>query len=368
MTSSATAGSVAPRAGALDGLRGLAAVGVVTCHVTAHLAVWPYATGGNVGVLVFFVLSGYLIGGQCWERVVDRASVVTFLRRRIARLAPAIAGLVIVGGALMVAIGGQRVGEAAGYGALALTQTMAFAWALGVPEVPAWSPTWSLTVEWTFYLLLPLLVLAARRRGMRLRTARNAASALAVVLYLASWLLTPVGAYLLPVGNLGVMFAGAGLALTHRLGQRRHLDPLWSSVGAFLLLLLFVLPGTTLGWSYRAMWLPTATLATILVIDGCRHGASVARWLTRAGLPAAGLRAYSIYLWHLPVMWLLARNMSGASTWVVLAAFAVALPVVVSLSFRLLERPTLDRGHIRPAATTTAGRRTRSRDAALGPS
>ena len=136
MTSSATAGSVAPRAGALDGLRGLAAVGVVTCHVTAHLAVWPYATGGNVGVLVFFVLSGYLIGGQCWERVVDRASVVTFLRRRIARLAPAIAGLVIVGGALMVAIGGQRVGEAAGYGALALTQTMAFAWALGVPEVP----------------------------------------------------------------------------------------------------------------------------------------------------------------------------------------------------------------------------------------
>jgi peptidoglycan/LPS O-acetylase OafA/YrhL len=119
---------------------------------------------------------------------------------------------------------------------------------------------------------------------------------------------------------------------------------MWATAGAFVLLVLVVLPGTTLGWAYRAMWLPVATLATMAVIDGCRRSAPIAKVLAAAPLRAVGVRAYSIYLWHMPVLWLAWWNLPHQSPWLVLAVFVVALPVVTALAFRLFERPTLTAG------------------------
>ena len=70
----------------IDGLRMIAVVAVVLYHFGM-----PGLSGGFAGVDVFFVISGYLIGGILWRetRATGRISLARFYIRRVKRLAPA---------------------------------------------------------------------------------------------------------------------------------------------------------------------------------------------------------------------------------------------------------------------------------------
>src|ERR1041385_4759852 len=71
----------------IDGLRALAVVPVVMFHLQL-----PVFHGGFVGVDIFFVISGYLIGSMIVSDLRDGAfSVASFYKRRMARLLPAFA-------------------------------------------------------------------------------------------------------------------------------------------------------------------------------------------------------------------------------------------------------------------------------------
>jgi peptidoglycan/LPS O-acetylase OafA/YrhL len=111
---------------------------------------------------------------------------------------------------------------------------------------------------------------------------------------------------------------------------------------ALAMLLIFVfLPGHTLGWGWKLAVLPFTTIATLVVIHGCWAGNAASRVVAWRPMRVVGLRAYSLYLWHLPIMWVVWTQLPGASKWVQAAVSLVVVVAVVHVSFELLERPVL---------------------------
>lgn len=334
------------RNASLDGLRGVAALAVLWSHLVVHLGLMPIPPLGGMGVLVFFVLSGYLIARIVAKRTAEPDAYRTFLRRRFVRLAPAITALSVAGALVLVATQAADPLWAAQQGLLALTQTTAFASGVGLPVHPVLAPTWSLTVEWVFYLLFPAALLALVHRGRAVPTVARGSALLAVGLYALGLLLEPVAFYHLPVANLAVMLLGAALGLAHQAGwsgpERFRLGP-WPWAGAAVILIFTFLPGYPLGWGYKLSVLPATALAAALVINGCVHGHRVGRVLASKFLVAVGVRAYSLYLWHMPVMWLTWLG-TGSGSWAAAALACLVLVPVVELSYRLLEVPVLRAG------------------------
>ena len=155
----------------LDGWRGICILLVLIGHGIRGLE--PL---GNVGVEFFFVLSGCLMAEIL---IFKRQNVGLFLRRRIARIFPAVAVYVaIVGVAINVSV--WLDGDP-----LRLTSPLAalFYFHNYLPSrsvVPMFEHTWSLAVEEHSYLLLVGIVLLARRRPLTAAAIALAISALAV--------------------------------------------------------------------------------------------------------------------------------------------------------------------------------------------
>src|SRR5215468_10645845 len=78
--------------GDIDGLRAIAVLAVIAFHV--RFSAFP---GGYVGVDVFFVISGYLISSIILEEIgAGRFSLLGFYERRIRRIFPALAALLLL--------------------------------------------------------------------------------------------------------------------------------------------------------------------------------------------------------------------------------------------------------------------------------
>src|SRR5690242_4815301 len=80
----------------LDGIRAVA----IGCVVALHWLLWyvPFFHGGSIGVDLFFVLSGFIITTVLWRTRLTgttAASYLSFIKRRVSRLYPALIGLVV---------------------------------------------------------------------------------------------------------------------------------------------------------------------------------------------------------------------------------------------------------------------------------
>jgi len=348
VTAEPAATSPAHRERVLDGLRGLAALAVVHVHFVFYSGVSELDGGGHAGVVVFFVLSGYLVTRQLWRRPAGaplRATYAAFVRRRVVRLYPALLGMVAVSGAVFAALDAPPLADVLRSAPMVLAQATAPFVAAGPIAVEPWQPTWSLTIEWVFYLAWPLLLLAARRRldAERLRTLVLVAAA---VLYLASLALSPRVFYFLAPANWSAMLLGAGLALHHARPGRRDdagREPLVVTLGILLLVVATLLPSSLNGHpAYRYTVFPAAAVIAFVVIDHRRDRSGLAvRLLGSRALSGIGVASYSLYLWHLPVVWAVRAAWPDASPPLVCAAALVVLVPVVGVSFVLLERPWL---------------------------
>lgn len=188
----------APRAAptvfpALDTLRGAAALAVLATHVAfwggayAHSYWGPALARLDIGVAVFFVLSGFLLSRPYWSGARDGRplpSAATYFWKRALRVVPVYVVAVVV--ALAVLPGNQ------GASAWLWTKTLLMANIYTDDALPpGLTQMWSLGTEVAFYLALPVvMLLTLARAGSRWDTRRRATALFAVLVVLnVAWIL-----------------------------------------------------------------------------------------------------------------------------------------------------------------------------------
>ncbi|KOX16303.1 acyltransferase [Nocardiopsis sp. NRRL B-16309] len=357
---SATVGPAAPKRGrhlsALDGLRGVAIIGVLLFH-TGHL------DGGFLGVDLFFVLSGYLITGLLLREIeaTGRVCLLAFWGRRLRRLLPALA-LMLVGVTLLVRAVGSPGLVRSTLADGPWVQANLVNWHLLARSAGYWDRfgadrvfghLWSIAVEEQFYLLWPLLLALVALRGPRAgtRAAVLAAALAAASLLVTALLVDPADPTRVYTGTdtrafsllLGALAATPSVRhLSARLVERSAgAATATSALAAAVVTALWLLAdGTASSWLYPGGLFAHA-LACAVLISLTAHSprGPVARALSWEPLRWTGLISYSLYLWHWPVIVLLSPEATGLTGWwwtSVVCAVSIGL---AAASTHLVENP-----------------------------
>jgi peptidoglycan/LPS O-acetylase OafA/YrhL len=338
---------------ALDGLRGLAALGVLTLHVwmftvqhshDPHELVSTLMGELRLGVVLFFVLSGFLLAGPWVASALDGRRTPRLRRfaiKRAARIAPAY-WVAMLGSFWLLA------GTGHGYEVSASQLPLFAAFGqnyVGATEGKLDPPMWSLVVEVSFYAVLPLvgwlLVRAARRGRMVLACAGLAALGLAWGLagFVLAWPETAMDTLptFLPVFACGM----AAAALLHSRAPSRAVW--WALVVAGIGLV-----GANALWHHQGTGLTGHVVRDLPAAIGFAAVVAAVAARPPAVLGSAPLRglgtiSYGLYLWHLPVLlWLRFTGLFGAGfvlPWVEVAVLSVLVAIA---SWLLVERPAIE--------------------------
>jgi len=355
------------RIDALDGLRGLAAIVVVGRH-TLNAAAMSDATRrtilesplglvlcGDGAVRVFFVLSGWVLAGSLARGRGLRGALQFWVRRVLRIYPPYVVGVLFSWAAAFVYAGWY----AGALGHPALSEWLArlgaihrsFEHLLPFLAFPGHADIqmpvgWTLYVEMVFSLLLPVLVLAARPlRGIPLLGVGIAL----LVLWPAEYL----PAHALDFA-LGIVSFQERAALQRVLGS---LPLAAAGAGVAAAVVLSAAP-VFFGWSIPVdgiLITPRDTISGLLMSLGGWGlvAATLFRpWLRRVlatrPIVAVGNSAYSLYLFHMPVLLTSALAVHAPLGWPGgIALFAVVLGVSEALAmagWRCIERPTIAAG------------------------
>ena len=358
-----------PHLAGLDGLRALAVAAVVLYHL--ELAWIP---GGFLGVDVFFVLSGFLITTLVVEEVerTGRLSYRGFYLRRARRLLPALWLLLASVSVTALLFFREEVAQLRGDVVAALlyvsnwwyiASDVSYFELTGRP--PVLQHLWSLAVEEQFYLLWPVIVVAAMATGRR--RVRRVALVLAAGSTVAMAVVSIRNGYPVPNDPSRVYFGtdthamgllvGAALAASWS-PWRRYASTAWvrttftgrryrvlltdaMGVAALAGVLWFVLTvGEFSDLLYRGGFLVLSVVTAALIAALAHPAGLLGRAMAVQPLRYLGERSYGIYLWHWPVFMVTRPGFElGVDGWPS-ALLRIGLTLgIAELSYRFVETP-----------------------------
>jgi len=329
----------------IDGIRAVAILSVVLYHAGA-----AHITGGFTGVDIFFVISGYLIGGHIVSELDSNTfSFLSFYKRRAKRILPAFYAVMLF--TLVTALFLLSPGEARDLGRYAFAATLSgsnvFFWAYSNYFSPdaSFHPllmTWSLGVEEQFYFVVPVILLLL----MRLR--RSLLLPVVLALCVLSFVLASVELHSYPSNvfflfperswELGLGVALAIAELTHKpLTLPKSLANFISLAGLLLMFAPMLLLNAASAFPGAAALPSVLGTAMLLAVPTSWINR---RLLSLSPLVFLGKISYSWYLWHWPLL-AYARVATGSSK---LPPIAAAIIIAVSLlaailSYYLIEQP-----------------------------
>lgn len=288
----------------IDGLRTFAVLAVVLYHLQEGIC-----PGGYAGVDIFFVISGYLIGGGLIRSLKEGTfSLTSFYLRRIRRIMPAyfclIAAVLAFGCVVLDCDDLRTLGRTVRSSALFITNTY-FSRTTGDYFSPAAEENpllnlWSLSVEEQFYLMIPLtLWLLWKFREKAVKPVLW--GALGLSFFFAAFHMGHLEhnkAFYLLYCRAWELLAGCLLALAPAAEQNRGTGWLRTAGWAGILLPFACYTSSTPFPGYTAI--PSIAGAALLIRYG-NHGWSghILRHPLSTGI---GKISYSLYLWHWPVI------------------------------------------------------------------
>lgn len=364
-----------PRFPLFDGLRAIAALTILGTHTifaafyTSTGALGPWTANLDIGVPIFFVISGFLL----YRPFVSARSGSTkaptttrFYRRRLLRIVPAYwVALTVLS---IYPLSKATFDDWPKYYFFLQSYT---------PSSSGLGQAWSLCVEVSFYLLLPVYAYLMLRLLRKLPARRRIAFELAVLALLSlvsAWFWSrhadgETVLILLGLPHYLYWFAlGMALALLSvwgcgEQGRRsrvidvisRHSGLCWAvAIGLFIVLgFLTTVPRTGIGFSPAVSmirWGLQPLIAALLVLPAVFQspsGGLPARLLTLRPVAWLGLISYGIYLWHLAVVvivfrsnWIESPNTAIRALLGLVIVFAIVVPLA-AVSYYVVERPFL---------------------------
>ncbi|WML58749.1 acyltransferase family protein [Neobacillus sp. PS2-9] len=341
----------------IDGLRAIAVLSVIAYHLNVS-----WAPGGLLGVVIFFVLSGYLITDLIvmeWEEN-GSINLKKFWHRRIRRLFPALIVMVIVVMAWITLFNCAIIPNIRGDLLASLFyisnwwfifHKISYFSSFGTPS--PFTHLWSLAVEEQFYILWPLLLI------LGLKVFRRRTSILWVTLIIAIISISLMGLnykvgtdpsriYYGTDTRLFSLLFGAFLALiwpSRKLSKRapRFAIITLDVAGSLSFVILIVMIWKTNQFEaflYRGGMVLTSLAALILVATLAHPGSHLSKLLGFKPLRWIGVRSYSMYLWHYPIIVLsnpVANNEELNILRMTLQVFGIFL--LSALSWRYIENP-----------------------------
>lgn len=325
----------------INGLRAYA----VALVVLFHFGVFGFA-GGFIGVDVFFVISGFLMTSIIVKGLENKTfNFLKFYLSRANRIIPALFVLCSVVGLVgWFTLTPQELKDYAKHAitSLGFISNIQYFKEAGYFDAASHEKlllhTWSLSVEWQFYILLPIFLFII----YRIKQSKNAikiaftglfAASLVLALYLtpkmptASFFLLPTRAWEMLAGGLIFLFF-------NKINLTQQRSTVIELVGFALIAISVVsFTGSTPWPSYNAI-LPV--LGTFLILLASNQSSlltnnKVAQFL--------GNTSYSIYLWHWPlVFYLNYLEKSNNALWII---GAIILSVILGwLSYKYIENPS----------------------------
>jgi peptidoglycan/LPS O-acetylase OafA/YrhL len=338
----------------VDGLRAIAILAVVVGHLEL-----PGASGGFVGVDVFFVISGYLIINQIAADIGHgRFSLWDFWARRALRILPAF--LLVVSACLVLAIVVLVQYEYRAFADSFFFSTIMQAnhyflvkqdYFENIAYAKPLLHMWSLSVEEQFYIVAPLALVGMAAWASKTTSSAAAARmriAVTAGLLVASFVLCValtvdrhnIAFYIMPARGWEFLLGGIvpWCVATVRGWPGRANTALALAGVAAIAAAVGGFGFETTYPSYRAA-LPALGAMLIIVSGLADPRNAVARTLATPPFVAIGLVSYSWYLWHWPLLSFLRLFNSGARDLVMeFGAIALAL-ALAALTWRFVERP-----------------------------
>jgi peptidoglycan/LPS O-acetylase OafA/YrhL len=303
---------------ALDGIRALAVIMVLGFHAAA-----PGATGGYLGVDVFFVLSGFLITSLLIDEM-DSTGTVAFGRfylRRCLRLTPPLL-LMLAAYLAFAPIAWPQMAFHTDVRDVLISTFYLSDYASAFWSLPHYlRHTWSLSVEWHFYFIWPLFLLSCARRMSRVQLCGVLAAA---YLVFTAWRvyceLDGSGGYTHSYYRFDTRLSGltAGSLLAMALPYLRTRESFRrlrlmanGPFGPFdALAVLALLAIAVCSWRFHVQsnaamvfGITVVEVAAVVLVYLCLvpDRSRLRGWLAHPVASYVGKVSYGIYLWHYPI-------------------------------------------------------------------
>jgi len=330
---------------ALDGLRGVAVLAVMGLHTYL-----PFCAGGNIGVDIFFVLSGFLITSLLLEewRKSGTISFRNFYLRRAFRLLPALfAFLLVLQAYILLRMRGADFWQMEEASLAVLAYVGNWVKAFGILDLRALNHMWSLAIEEQFYFVWPVvfaLMLRYRRNPKWIMYALALAIAvIAVRRGMMSGTVSEARIYNGSDTRFDELLTGCLLAVGLELGLIRYFRALPYLVLPSILFVLWCIDRPLgsermahFGWVAIESSVALITLYLVTRSSTLLHRALEASWLVWIGRIS-----YGLYLWHVPIASKVGGlRLPGPVRPVITFALAIS---VAAISHRWIEKPFLRR-------------------------